>query len=131
MFLTGHGGGRNFGAVGGLNLTRDDVARAVASAHFEKATIVLDFCWSGEFGKSFAEYRMPGPVTLVTSTDAHHPCPFPVSFLSPLSFGRMFFDQWSDSPSADLAVVNQRRQSLRRLYPESFGLVGETRTLTP
>jgi hypothetical protein len=51
IYLTGHGGGRNFGAVGGLNITRDALADTVSEAHFQKATIVtgcsprsLD-CW--------------------------------------------------------------------------------------
>lgn len=132
VFLTGHGGGKNFGAVGGLNLTRDAVAEAVAQARFERATLVLDFCWSGEFARSFEPLAVRDRIDLITSTDAHHPCPYPVSFLSPRSFGRMLFDDWSQDVQSSLvhhlAPVNQRRRYLRYLYPPEFGLEGELRT---
>lgn len=124
VYLTGHGGGKNFGAVGGLNLQRDVLARAMIQADFEEAVVVVDCCWSGEFARSFEGKAFPGKVTLITSTDAKHPSPFPVSFLSPDSFGRTLFDEWEEGAEQAFQATNEERRRLRWLYDEKFGLEG-------
>ena len=124
IYLTGHGGGVNFGAGGGLNLRREALAEALSQARFQRATVVEDCCWSGEFIRSFQGLDYPGEVTLITSTDAKHPAPFPVSFLSPGSFGKMLFDRWEAGPEAAFQQTNAYRKKLEWLYDEKFGLEG-------
>ena len=124
VYLTGHGGGRNFGAVGGLNLQRDVLAQALTQASYEEATVVVDCCWSGEFSRSFEGKGFPGKVTLITSTDAKHPSPFPVSFLSPDSFGRTLFEKWEKGSATAFEETNRERARLRWIYGPEFGLVG-------
>ncbi len=125
VYLTGHGGGKNFGAVGGLNLQREVLALALTEAEFEEATVVVDCCWSGEFSRSFEGKVFPGKVTLITSTDAKHPSPFPVSFISPDSFGRTLFDNWEKADvEKAFHATNDDRSRLRWLYDEKFGLEG-------
>jgi hypothetical protein len=124
LYFSGHGGGKNFGAVGGLNITRDQLAQALCEADFQEATVVIDCCWSGEFTRSFSNQNFPGKVTLITSTDAESPSPFPVSFLSPRSFGRLFFDQWNDGVRGAFEETNRKRAKLEWLYDEKFGLRG-------
>ncbi len=132
VYLTGHGGGRNFGAVGGLNLRREAFVQALTQASFSRATVVIDCCWSGEFGRSLEGAAFPGPVTLVTSTDAHHPSPFPVSFLSPWSYGRGFFELWDGGEASEaFAATNASRRRLRWLFSPEFGLEGELRESKP
>ena len=125
IYLTGHGGGTNFGAAGGLNLRRDQLAEALAKGRFQRAVVVVDCCWSGEFARSFEQQTFPGPVTLITSTDADHMTPFPTSFLSPSSFGRTLFSRWSDGPQAALAAANESRRKWKALYGENVGVEGE------
>lgn len=127
IYLTGHGGGRNFGAVGGLNLTRDGLVSALSSARFKKATVVLDCCWSGEFARSFEDVAFVGSVTLVTSTDAHHPSPYPISFLSPHSYGHTFFKNWQGDADTAFESTNASRRRIQWLFSKEFGLEGELR----
>lgn len=125
IYLTGHGGGTNFGASGGLNLRRDQLATALAGAKFQRAVVVIDCCWSGEFARSFQQQTFPGPVTLITSTDAEHMSPFPTSFLSPSSFGRTLFRFWSKGPEAALTAANRSRRKWKALYGDKVGVEGE------
>lgn len=125
IYLTGHGGGTNFGATGGLNLHRDQLAEALAKGRFQRAVVVIDCCWSGEFARSFQQQTFPGPVTLITSTDADHMTPFPSSFLSPSSFGRTLFSYWRHGPQAALAEANESRRKWKTLYGKKVGVEGE------
>lgn len=125
LFFTGHGGGKNFGASNGLNISRQELARAIKAAKFETALVVIDCCWSGEFKRSFDDQAFERPVTLITSTDARHPAPFPVSFLSPKSFGRMYFERLEQGEREAFDLSNSKREGLRWLFPKEFGLVGE------
>ena len=128
IYFSGHGGGKNFGAVGGLNIRRDQVAEALGEAEFKSATVIVDCCWSGDFTNSFENRNFPGKVTLITSTDAQHPSPFPVSFLSPRSFGHMFFDRWGQGTRHAFDETNRVRERLDWLYDEKFGLKGTITT---
>ena len=129
IFMTGHGGGRNFGGVGGLNLTRDAFAKALGRSQFQRATVVIDCCWSGEFARSLEQHSFPGQVALVTSTDASHPSPFPVSFLSFDSFGKTYFENWSGDDAEAFRRTNAQRKKLKWFYSQRFGLLGVHKVL--
>ena len=122
VFLTGHGGGRNFGC-GRFNLTRQALAEDLRSAHFDRLLVVIDCCWAGEFVRSLGDIE---GADIVTCTDAEHEAPFPTSFLSPNSFGRDFWDGMTDPVDVESAVAaaNRRRRRWARVYPASIGTQG-------
>lgn len=124
VYLTGHGGGINFGANSRFNLSREAIWEALSQVDCKEAVVVVDCCWSGQFAEGLESLEFSQPLTLITSTDAKHPAPFPVSFLSPSSYGRMWFDRLHLGEREAFEATNKRRSWLKHLYPEEFGLRG-------
>jgi hypothetical protein len=117
VYLTGHGGGHNFGC-GRLNITREQLAAHLPTC--ADTTVIIDCCYSGEFSRAVR-------ATLITSTDAGHESPFPVSYLGPRSFGSDFFTNWARTRDVASAFVYTDRQRARWawLYPSSITTRGE------
>lgn len=124
IFLTGHGGGFNFGATSRLNLKNPEVFELLSELKVGSITLVVDCCWSGQFALEMTKHEFKSPVTLITSTDAKHPAPFPVSFLSPKSFGATWFGYLGLGEEGAFQATNRWRKKLKILYPENFGLMG-------
>lgn len=131
VYLTGHGGGFNFGANSRFNLSKDAILEQLAEVRCQQLLVLVDCCWSGQFAQGLDQRSFASPLTLITSTDAKHPAPFPVSFLSPHSFGRMWFERLEMGERAAFDATNQRRSTLKSLYPEEIGLSGTWTSLAP
>lgn len=124
VYLTGHGGGKNFGANSRFNLTREAIMQAVSEVPCGESVIVVDCCFSGAVSVGLESVSLERPLTLITSTDDRHPAPFPVSFLSPRSYGRMWFDRLHRGEREAFEDTNARRRWLRSFYPQEIGLQG-------
>lgn len=123
LYLTGHGGGWNFGG-----LTRDRLAALLEPIERERILVVLDSCWSGEFALSFERAEFGSPVTLVTSADGSHMAPFPTTFLSPPSFGRAWFSSLARTGNPATAFREASGRFLAVLHPEPLRSPGTFRT---
>ncbi|HIB63565.1 MAG TPA: hypothetical protein EYO33_00185 [Phycisphaerales bacterium] len=124
IYLTGHGGGFNFGATSELNLRTDRIFEFLSAVKAEQITLMVDCCWSGQFALEMEKHQFACPISVITSTDAKHPAPFPVSFVGPRSYGATWFSFLDRGPEEAFRATNEWRARLQPLYPEGMGLLG-------
>ena len=124
LYLTGHGGGFNFGATSELNLRTERIFELLSTVKVGRITLMVDCCWSGQFALEMEKHQFACPISVVTSTDAKHPAPFPVSFLGPRSYGATWFSYLDRGPEEAFQATNEWRSRLKPLYPEGMGLLG-------